>query len=126
MAILNGGINVNISCKGGPPEEKLVIYRGSTPTIILSFENEELNFADITACRVIMANDDNRNKKIFNSPTIDREEETISVELSQQDTLGFDYGNLNLQAKIKLQNERVVIGDGPVMLVKKTLDETVI
>ena len=73
-----------------------------------------------------MANDDNRNKKIFNDPTIDREQETISIELSQQDTLGFDYGNLNLQAKIKLQNERVVIGDGPVMLVKKTLDETVI
>lgn len=117
---------MKISCKGCPPEDELVIYRGSTPTIIISFTNEELDFDDIAKCRIIMANDDGKNKKIFNTPDIDREKKTISVELSQQDTLDFNYGNLNLQAKILLQNQRVVISDIPVLLVKRTLDETTI
>ena len=117
---------MNIACKGGPPGEKLVIYRGSTPTIILRFDDEDLDFNDITACRIVMANDDNRNKKKFDNPTIDTEHETVSLELSQQDTLSFDYGNLNLQAKIKLNNERVILSDIAVLLVKKTLDEDII
>lgn len=114
---------MRISCKGGPPEEKLVIYKGSTPTIICDFEDEDLNFSDIVRARIVMENDDKRNHKIFNNPTINRENKTISVELSQQDTLSFDYGNLSLQAKIKLQNERVVISNIPVLLVERTLDD---
>ena len=114
---------MKIACKGGPPEEKLIIYKGSTPTIICDFDDEDLNFSDIVKARIIMENDNKRNHKVFNDPTIDRENRTISVELSQQDTLSFDYGNLNLQAKIKLQNERVVISDIPVLLVERTLDD---
>ena len=114
---------MKIACKGGPPDDKLIIYRGSTPTVILDFDDEDLDFADIVKARVIMENSDKRNHKVFNDPIIDREHRQISVELSQQDTFHFDYGNLLLQAKIKLQNERVVISDIPVLLVEKTLDD---
>lgn len=85
------------------------IFRGTTPTIILKIKNENFDMATIDVCHVTIQNDNGKNKKVFENPNIDIDEKTISVPLSQNDTLDYQYGNINIQAKIKLKDTGTVI-----------------
>ncbi len=85
------------------------IFRGTTPTIILKVKNEDFDMDKIDICHVTIMNDDGRNKKVFENPNIDVDKKTISVPLSQNDTLDYHYGKINIQAKIKLKESGSVI-----------------
>ena len=102
------------------------IYRGTTPTIILKIDNDDFDMTDIVVCHVTIQNDNGRNKKVFDNPTIDVENKTISIELTQQDTLAYETGNINLQIKVKLQGGRVVASPILVTPMNKILEEAII
>ena len=86
-----------------------LIFRGTTPTIILRIKNKNFDMDTIDVCHVTIQNDTGKNKKVFENPNIDVEEKTISVPLSQRDTLDYQYGNINIQMKIKLKESGTVI-----------------
>lgn len=86
-----------------------VVFRGTTPTIILRIKNENFDMDAIDVCHVTIQNDNGKNKKVFENPNIDVTEKTISVPLSQRDTLDYQYGNINIQMKIKLKESGTVI-----------------
>ena len=102
------------------------IYRGTTPTIILSVKNKDFDMSTISICHVTIQNDNGKNKKVFENPIIDVENKTISVELTQQDTLDYEYGNINLQVKIKLTSGRVIASRIIVTTMNRILEETVL
>lgn len=119
--------NNTIKLKCPNKEEIPVIYRGTTPTVILELGNIESEaLANVIVCHLTMENDSGKNQIVFDSPTIDAENKTISVELTQQDTRTFDYGYLNVQARMKLQNGRIYPTEIVQMIVKKCLEETIL
>lgn len=105
---------------------KVEIYRGTTPTIMVHLRNIDFDMSDIEKCQVTLEDDRGRNQKVFNDPTIDEENKTISIELSQADTLSYDYGMLNLQIRIKLENGRVVPTKIYSLKMGRTLNEEIL
>ena len=104
----------------------VVIYRGTTPTIMVHLRNIDFEMTEIVKCQVTLEDDRGRNQKVFDSPTIDNEHKTISIELSQADTLSYDYGMLNLQIRIKLQSGRVAPTKIYSLLMDRTLNEEIL
>ena len=102
------------------------IYRGTTPTIVLKVTNEDFDMSSIMECHMTIQQSTGKNKKIFDHPTLDNEEKTISQGLSQQDTLDFDYGNINIQVKMKLKNGRVIASRIITTQMNRILEETVL
>ena len=102
------------------------LYRGTTPTIILHVTNEDFNMANISECHVTIQNDNGRNKKVFENPIIDVEEKTISVPLTQEDTLSYEYGNINIQVKVKLTIGSVIASPVITTNMNRILEETIL
>ena len=102
------------------------LYRGTTPTIILHVTNEDFNMENISECHVTIQNDNGTNKKVFENPTIDVEEKTISVPLSQEDTFSFKYGNINIQARVKLISGSVIASPIITTNMNRILEETIL
>lgn len=97
-----------------------MIYRGTTPTIVLRLTNTDvISFDDLFDCKLTIENDSGRNKKIFTNCVKDPVEKTISTKLTYDDTIGFEKGWLLLQlaAKLPVDDEfvspifRMEIGD---------------
>lgn len=86
---------------------KVEIYRGTTPTITVHLTNIDFDMSNIAKCQVTLEDDRGNNQKVFNNPEIDQANKNISIELSQADTLSYNYGMLNLQIRIKLNSGRV-------------------
>ena len=102
------------------------LYRGTTPTIILKIKNDDFDMSTIEICHVTIVNESGRNKKIYDNPTINTEEKTISIELSQQDTLNYETGNIQLQTKIKLNSGRVIASRIITTSMNKILEENIL
>ena len=74
-----------------------MIYRGTTPTYTLTFEDENLDFGDAHEIILTIA-DTNDNAILELSGTqLDVGTKTISFSLSQQQTLAMPKGNLPVQ-----------------------------
>ena len=104
-------------------KEDKYIYRGTTPVITLKVNTPDFDMNNINVCHVTICDDNGKNKKTFTDPTIDVDAKTISVELTQEDTLSYAYGNINIQAKIKLESGSIVASRIVVMTMKKILEE---
>ena len=103
------------------------LYRGSTPIIALKVKDPDFDMTKIGVCHVTMVNDSGRNKKVFEDPAIDIEERTIVVDLSQEDTLAFEKGNIELQARVKLlDTDRVIVSPIILTTMKDILEGDVI
>ena len=102
------------------------IYRGTTPTIILKITNKDFDMSTISICHITIQNETGRNKKIYENPSIDTENKTISIELSQEDTLNYEIGNINLQVKIKLDSGRVIASRIITTSMNKILEEQIL
>ena len=102
------------------------IFRGTTPTLILRIKNADFDMDTIDICHVTIQNDNGRNKKTFENPIINKIERTILVELTQQDTLDYTYGKINVQAKIKLTTGRVISHNIATITMKEILEETIL
>lgn len=77
------------------------LYRSTTPKVILHIKDPEFDMNTIEMAHIAMENDSGRNKKIFTNTSINYEDRTITVELTQEDTAAFEPGYINLQLKIK-------------------------
>ena len=84
-----------------------MIFRGTTPVVILKINNEDFDMTTIDICHITIQNDSGRNQKIFNA-SVDTENKTVSAELTQEDTLAYEEGYIYIQAKFKLVNDRVI------------------
>ena len=102
------------------------LYRGTTPMIILKIKTKDFDMSQIDTCHVTVQNDNGRNKKVFEHPNIDVVDKTISVPLSQTDTLAYEYGNINIQARIKLLNGSVITHKIVTTTMEKILEETIL
>ena len=90
-------------------ESNPIVFRGTTPIIRLHIKNKNFDMETIDVCHVTIQNDNGKNKKVFQNPEIDVENKMINVALSQQDTLDYEYGKINIQPKIKLKKSGSVI-----------------
>lgn len=77
------------------------LYRSTTPTIILHIKDDDFDMNSISICHITIENDSGRNKKVYENAAINIEDRTISLELTQEDTLAYEPGYINLQLKIK-------------------------
>ncbi|MBP5597504.1 MAG: hypothetical protein J6Y02_19185 [Pseudobutyrivibrio sp.] len=102
-----------------------MIFRGTTPTIMLKINNQDFNAADISVCHITIENESGRNQKIFPA-SIDTETKILSAELTQEDTLSFEKGYIYIQAKIKLNNDRVITHDKLRVQLKDILEQEII
>lgn len=102
------------------------IYRGTTPTIKLRVKNKDFDMTAIDVCHVTIQNANGKNQKIFENPDIDTDLKIISVELSQQDTLDYEYGNINIQLRIKLNNGHVITHPIITTTMNRILEEAIL
>lgn len=84
------------------------MYKSTTPTLILRVRNEDFDMTKIVTCHVTLKSEPSGYEKMFSEPDIDTDEKTISVTLTQEDTLRFDLGKVKVQVKAKLNNDTVI------------------
>ena len=107
--------------------EKVSFFRGSTPTLIFTIDEEDFDLNDVSVCHVTIETDCGKNQKIFEHPVIDTEAKTITLTLSQHDTLFWQPGNLNVQLKFRLTNgTTTVYSDIIVVQNKRSLEDTIL
>lgn len=77
------------------------MVRGSSAEIIQTIDNTDVEIDSITALRVTFAQPEYGIKvqKELSDVTIDEEEKTITIPLTQEDTLQFHKGRLKIQIK---------------------------
>ena len=102
------------------------LYRSTTPTIKLRIQNEDFDMTKIDICHVTIQQANGKNQKIFEHPDIDEYNKVVSVDLSQQDTLDYEYGNINIQMKIKLKNGKVITHPILTTTMQRILEEAVL
>lgn len=100
------------------------MYRSTTPELIFTITNKDFDMTKIEICHVTIENFMGSYQKIYEEPDIDTEKKTISVVMSQEETLKFDAGNVKIQLKIKLDNGTVIAS--PIMTrdMHEILEET--
>ena len=118
---------MNICFSADSGEDIVSFYRGSTPTLIFTIEEEDFSLDDVETCHVTIETDCQKKQKIFENPEIDTENKTVSQTLSQEDTLYWDPGNLSVQLKMKLKDGvTAVLSDIFVLQVKRSLEDSVL
>ena len=96
------------------------MIRGTTPTLTFNIKTDldltELMKAEITFKSVYGSKEKTWDE---NEVTIDPVEKQIMLTLTQEDTLYFNEGKINVQLRLKMQNEKVYASD----VVNTTLDK---
>lgn len=70
--------------------------RGTTPSYIISFK-EDIQFSDVSLWTVTLKQW--QQSVQFDDPVVDLEEKTLTVTLTQEQTLGFQKGAVELQVR---------------------------
>lgn len=84
------------------------MIRGTTPTIVLKFpEDAQPDFTNIEALQLTLNSSDHKLVVNEDRVTIDAENNTIKLLLTQQDTLAFNAGTIEIQIRIKFNNSGV-------------------
>ncbi len=84
------------------------MFRSTTPTVRLNVKNQDFDMSQIRVCHVTMESENKLNKLVIEDPIIDVEHRRIQFRLTQEQTLGFNVGNIKIQVKIKLTNGSVI------------------
>lgn len=103
-----------------------ILYRSTTPKIILHINDPEFNMEDISVCHVTIENDSGRNKKIFEHPSINYDDRTIALEMTQEETASFEPGYIHIQLKIKTQDGLVIASKVITTTIHDILEEEVL
>ena len=106
------------------------MIRGTTPTLRFKIKTSEgYDLHTIEECHITLENkpkdkkSSGTNKKVFDSPNFDYENNIISIELSQEDTLAFKEGDIEIQIKAKFNSGRIVATPIMITTMKKILEE---
>lgn len=102
------------------------IRRGTTPTIVIHIKNPDMDLNTFDVCHITIANVGGFNKKVFENPEINNEEKTLSIDLSQEDTLAYESGNIEIQVKVKLNTGKVIASEIVITTMKRILEEAVL
>lgn len=103
------------------------VYRGSSFTLEGQVLDDDFDMSAITSARVIITNDKRQNRRIITDPIIDMNNRTISVHLSQEDTLAYKHGKIKVMVEVKLNNkhEDVLLSEVVTLLLKDSLRDEV-
>lgn len=98
------------------------MYRGTTPTLIFNF-NEEADLSDVSACWVTISNLLRTKVKDYSLDDIEinNEDKTISLALTQEDTLYFSQGTIQIQVRLKNSDEMAYASN----IVQTTMQEII-
>lgn len=75
------------------------MFRGTTPTIIFKLKNDDIDLTKIDQIWVTFKTPSAILRKDINDITIDAMEKTISVSLTQEESLGFHNSNCSVQLR---------------------------
>lgn len=102
------------------------LYRSTTPKLILHIKDPEFDMESIDQAHITIENDSGRNKKIFTETAINIEDRTISIEMTQEDTLSFEPGCLNVQLKIRTTDGLVLASKIITSSISRILEEDIL
>lgn len=97
--------------------------RGTTPTYIISFD-ETIDFSSVDTWLITLKQADAMLS--INDPVVDVEEGTLSITLSQEQTLGFKSGQARLQVRGMFADEVAFASNICTVPINPILDERVI
>lgn len=102
------------------------IFKGTTPTIIFDFTNDDLDFDYIDACTLTLSNGTynhvwDKNRIVFNN-----EEKTARIVLTQEETRRIPVGLIKVQFKFKDRKGKVFPTYEKTLKVLDILDKGVI
>ena len=80
------------------------MYRGTTPTLIFRLINPNLDLDDVVECWVTIKGFQHNRTWVKDEVTFDNEHKTVTVPLTQEDTLGFSEGLVKAQIRFLLDN----------------------
>lgn len=100
------------------------MYRGTTPRLVFRFDNE-VDLSDITALWITIKNKLGTKSKTYGleDAEIDDDEDTIALELTQEDTLYFSEGELNIQIRVKNSDDAAYASNIVKTTMKRILKE---
>lgn len=84
------------------------MYRGTTPTVILNIKNEDFDMSLISECHITLKSEGGFTKEIFDNITVDTDHRRLFFTMSEEDTLKFCVGKINIQVRIKLNNNAII------------------
>lgn len=86
--------------------------RGTTPTITLKI-NTELDLNNVSECWVTLKDNLGAKQKTFTIDNIfiDPELKTIEIAMTQEETLMFNTGVVNIQVRIRLNDDQAYASD---------------
>lgn len=102
------------------------MYRYTTPTIPITIE--DLDFDTVDLFRVAIQNGPVENLFVINAddPRVDAETNTITIELTQEQTAALSEGYAMLQVRIRFNNGRVQATQIAKISVQDVIDKVVI
>lgn len=102
------------------------MFRGTTPTITFNITTD-LDLSEIEKLSIAIVNKQKTKKRIYEESdvVIDVEEKTITLGLSQEDTLFFNAGEIDIQLKLKMKNGKIYASKKNGTLMEDILDESV-
>ena len=102
------------------------MYRYTTPTLPITIDG--LDFDDVNLFRIAIEQGNTEILKVVNAddPSVDTEHKTIYVPLTQEETASFKDGMVQIQARIKFENNSVLATNKVSLPVKDVLDEVII
>lgn len=101
------------------------MFRGTTPTLTFNvFTSLDLN--DIDTCLVTIQSKSGMKERTFEDVDINVEDKKISITLTQEDTLYFDKGDIEIQIKLKMKNGYVYASSIIESKMEKILNEEVL
>ena len=103
------------------------MIRGTTPTLTFKI-NTDLDFSEIETAEITFKSVSGMKEKTWNQElfTIDPQEKTIVLTLTQDDTLYFYEGEIQVQLRIKMQDDKVYASNIVTSTLSKILKEGVI
>ena len=84
------------------------MYRSTTPKIILRVKDPGFDLNEIDICHVTLKAESNGHFLTIVDPIVNVEDKTITVNLTQEETLGFNLGTIKVQIKAKMNDGSVV------------------
>lgn len=81
------------------------MYRGSTPIIRLKILTE-IEFREIEALEMVLSSTNNQKVATLDDVVVDEDNKTIALQLSQEDTLAFNAGPIEIQLRVRFRNDK--------------------
>ena len=102
------------------------MYRYTTPTLPITIDG--LDFDDVSLFRIAIEQGNTEILKVVNAddPSVDAQHKTIYIPLTQEETASFKDGMVQIQARIKFENNSVLATNKVSLPVKDVLDEVII